>query len=82
MRKLTAVDISEEQVSFIMVLALVLSLSSQATERQHGVTEPLVLPMKLKFFLWERHLAARISWLEATPTKRQFSKIRLLVKNE
>jgi hypothetical protein len=27
------------------------------------------LPMKLSVFLWERHLAAMVSWLEATPTK-------------
>jgi hypothetical protein len=26
------------------------------------------LPMKLLIFLWERHLAAMVSWLEATPT--------------
>jgi hypothetical protein len=26
------------------------------------------LPMKLLILLWERHLAAMVSWLEATPT--------------
>jgi len=26
------------------------------------------LPTKLPFLHWERHLAARLSWLEATPT--------------
>jgi hypothetical protein len=28
--------------------------------------------MKLILFLWERHLAAMVSWLEATPTKVAF----------
>jgi len=27
------------------------------------------LQMKLFVFLWERHLAAMVSWLEATPTR-------------
>jgi hypothetical protein len=26
------------------------------------------LPEQLRIFLWERHLAAMVSWLEATPT--------------
>jgi len=40
-----------------------------SSQREDGAARHNQFLMKLYVFLWERHLAATSSWLEATPTR-------------